>query len=74
MARGGDYPERSASRGAGAVLLGRVSASDLLRTLSMKNIFASRGLDEQAVIRKFRMTVADGKNYQTQPSTRNSPS
>lgn len=32
----------------------------------LKNIFASGELDEQAVIRKFRTTAADGKNYQTQ--------
>lgn len=32
----------------------------------LKNIFATGELDEQAVIRKFRNTAADGKNYQTQ--------
>ncbi len=32
----------------------------------LKNIFTSGELDERAVIRKFRITAADGKNYQTQ--------
>lgn len=32
----------------------------------LKNIFNSRELDEQAVVRKFRTTAADGKSYQTQ--------
>lgn len=32
----------------------------------LKNVFTTGELDEQAVIRKFRITAADGKNYQTQ--------
>ena len=32
----------------------------------LKNIFNSGELDEQAVVRKFRTTAADGKQYQTQ--------
>ena len=39
-----------------------------VRTVSehLSNIFASGELDERAVIRKFRITAADGKTYQTQ--------
>jgi hypothetical protein len=39
-----------------------------VRTISehLGNIFASGELDERAVIRKFRITAADGKTYQTQ--------
>ena len=39
-----------------------------VRTVSehLKNIFASQELDAEAVIRKFRITASDGKNYQTQ--------
>ncbi len=39
-----------------------------VRTVSehLKNIFASGELSEQSVIRKFRSTAADGKNYLTQ--------
>lgn len=39
-----------------------------VRTVSehLKNIFASNELAQEAVIRKFRTTASDGKNYQTQ--------
>ncbi len=39
-----------------------------VRTISehLRNIFASGELDERSVIRKFRITAADGKTYQTQ--------
>ena len=39
-----------------------------VRTVSehLKNIFANQELDAEAVIRKFRITASDGKNYQTQ--------
>lgn len=39
-----------------------------VRTVSehLKNIFASQELAMEAVIRKFRITASDGKNYQTQ--------
>lgn len=39
-----------------------------VRTVSehLKNIFASDELAQEAVIRKFRITASDGKNYQTQ--------
>jgi len=39
-----------------------------VRTVSehLKNIFASQELASEAVIRKFRITASDGKNYQTQ--------
>ena len=39
-----------------------------VRTISehLKNIFASGELDRESVIRKFRTTAADGKNYNTQ--------
>ena len=39
-----------------------------VRTVSehLKNIFASHELAAEAVIRKFRITASDGKNYQTQ--------
>ena len=39
-----------------------------VRTVSehLKNIFASQELASDAVIRKFRITASDGKNYQTQ--------
>ena len=39
-----------------------------VRTISehLKNIFASEELAAEAVIRKFRITASDGKNYQTQ--------
>ena len=39
-----------------------------VRTVSehLKNIFASQELAAEAVIRKFRITASDGKNYQTQ--------
>ena len=39
-----------------------------VRTISehLKNIFASEELTAEAVIRKFRITASDGKNYQTQ--------
>ncbi len=39
-----------------------------VRTISehLKNIFASQELAPEAVIRKFRITASDGKNYQTQ--------
>ncbi|CAM5784283.1 virulence RhuM family protein [Castellaniella caeni] len=39
-----------------------------VRTVSehLKNIFASDELAQEAVIRKFRITANDGKNYQTQ--------
>ncbi|SAH82618.1 Virulence protein [Bordetella ansorpii] len=39
-----------------------------VRTVSehLKNIFTSQELTEEAVIRKFRITASDGKNYQTQ--------
>lgn len=38
-----------------------------VRTISehLKNIFQTHELDEAAVLRKFRTTAADGKNYQT---------
>ena len=32
----------------------------------LTNIFADRELEEDAVVRKFRTTAADGKNYQTE--------
>ncbi len=39
-----------------------------VRTISehLKNIFQSKELNDNAVIRKFRITAADGKKYQTQ--------
>ena len=39
-----------------------------VRTVSehLKNIFQSAELNEEAVIRKFRITASDGKNYNTQ--------
>ncbi len=39
-----------------------------VRTASehLQNIFASKELDPESVIRKFRITAADGKNYSTQ--------
>jgi len=39
-----------------------------VRTVSehLKNIFASQELTAETVIRKFRITASDGKNYQTQ--------
>lgn len=39
-----------------------------VRTISehLQNIFITNELDETAVIRKFRITAADGKNYNTQ--------
>ncbi len=39
-----------------------------VRTVSehLKNIFASQELTAEVVIRKFRITASDGKNYQTQ--------
>ncbi len=39
-----------------------------VRTVSehLKNIFACHELDAETVIRKFRITASDGKNYQTQ--------
>ncbi|WP_419173411.1 virulence RhuM family protein, partial [Halobacteriovorax sp.] len=39
-----------------------------VRTVSehFKNIFQSAELNEEAVIRKFRITASDGKNYNTQ--------
>lgn len=39
-----------------------------VRTISehLKNIFKSNELNDEAVIRKFRITAADGKKYQTQ--------
>jgi len=39
-----------------------------VRTISehLKNIFASGELDQESVIRKFRTTATDGKNYNTQ--------
>ena len=39
-----------------------------VRTVSehLQNIFASRELDAESVIRKFRITAADGKKYSTQ--------
>jgi hypothetical protein len=39
-----------------------------VRTISehLGNLFASAELQEDSVIRKFRTTAADGKNYQTQ--------
>src|SRR5690606_28035046 len=39
-----------------------------VRTVSehLKNIFVSQELTAEAVIRKFRITASDGKNYQTQ--------
>jgi hypothetical protein len=39
-----------------------------VRTVSehLQNIFASKELDPESVIRKFRITAADGKNYSTQ--------
>ena len=39
-----------------------------VRTVSehLKSIFASQELAAEAVIRKFRITASDGKNYQTQ--------
>jgi hypothetical protein len=39
-----------------------------VRTVSehLKNIFASQELAAESVIRKFRITASDGKNYQTQ--------
>lgn len=48
-------------------LMAELFAVDV-RTVSehLQNIFRSGELVEQAVIRKFRTTAADGKNYQTQ--------
>ena len=39
-----------------------------VRTINehLRNIFKSNELDERSVIRKFRTTAADGKNYNTQ--------
>ena len=39
-----------------------------VRTVSehLKNIFADKELEQEAVIRNFRITAADGKNYNTQ--------
>jgi hypothetical protein len=39
-----------------------------VRTVSehLKNIFADNELEQMAVIRNFRITAADGKNYNTQ--------
>src|SRR5690606_18409519 len=39
-----------------------------VRTVSehLKNVFVSGELEEQAVIRKFRITATDGKSYNTQ--------
>jgi hypothetical protein len=39
-----------------------------VRTVSehLKNIFADNELEQDAVIRNFRITAADGKNYNTQ--------
>ncbi|UQG54969.1 MULTISPECIES: virulence RhuM family protein [unclassified Marinobacter] len=39
-----------------------------VRTINehLRNIFKSNELDERSVIRKFRITAADGKNYNTQ--------
>jgi len=46
--------------------MGELFAVDV-RTISehLKNIFQTHELDEAAVIRKFRTTAADGKNYLT---------
>ncbi len=48
-------------------LMAELFAVDV-RTISehLSNIFSSNELDEQAVIRNFRITAADGKNYNTQ--------
>lgn len=48
-------------------LMAELFAVDV-RTISehLQNIFRSGELVEQAVVRKFRTTAADGKNYQTQ--------
>jgi hypothetical protein len=42
-----------------------------VRTVSehLKNIFADNELEQDAVIRNFRITAADGKNYNTQHPT-----
>jgi len=39
-----------------------------VRTISehLQNIFKNNELDENSVIRKFRTTASDGKNYNTQ--------
>jgi len=41
-----------------------------VRTVSehLKNIFADNELEQDAVIRNFRITAADGKNYNTHQS------
>ncbi len=45
-----------------------------VRTVSehLKNIFSDQELEQEAVIRNFRITASDGKNYNTQPE-RNIP-
>lgn len=47
-------------------LMAELFAVDV-RTVSehLKNIFASGELDEDSVIRKFRITASDGKSYAT---------
>jgi hypothetical protein len=37
----------------------------------LKNVFADNELQEDSVIRKFRITAADGKSYETQGFSRN---
>lgn len=55
-------------------LMAELFAVDV-RTISehLKNIFASGELDEGSVIRKFRITAADGKTYATNHYNRDAP-
>jgi hypothetical protein len=39
----------------------------------LKKVFSDSELEENSVIRNFRITAADGKNYNTKHSTRRSP-
>ena len=40
------------------------SKSNISEHLHLTNIFADKELEQDAVVRKFRTTAADGKNYQ----------